>query len=121
MIVIVNADNDDHADNCEVDKDQGEGASGDTVNGLTVASNKPVLLIGGGRIRIRLQCQTPEDWAKDINNVMTWLRNDGIDNTEDDSREAFDLLQDDRDFDLTGSLFFEDHLLRLDRCIFDLL
>ena len=49
MIVIVDADDDNHADNSEADKDQGEGAGGDTVNGLAVASNKAVLLIGGGR------------------------------------------------------------------------
>jgi hypothetical protein len=35
MIVIVNADDDDHADDSEaVDEDQGEGADGDTVNGI---------------------------------------------------------------------------------------
>ncbi len=52
MIVIINVDDDNHADNSEVDKDQGEGAGGDTVNGLAAASNKPVLLIGGGRIGV---------------------------------------------------------------------
>ena len=35
MIVIVDADDDDHADDSEaVDEDQGEGADGDTVNRL---------------------------------------------------------------------------------------
>jgi hypothetical protein len=33
--------------------------------------------------------QTPEDRAKDIDNVLTWLRSDGVDLTKDYSPEAF--------------------------------
>jgi hypothetical protein len=36
--------------------------------------------------------QTPEDRDKDIDNVLTWLRSDGVDLTKDYSPEAFKKL-----------------------------
>ena len=54
MIVIVDADDDDHADDSEaVDEDQGEGAGGDTGNGLAAASKEDALVYQTKRFRLR--------------------------------------------------------------------
>ena len=73
MIVIVHADDDDHADDSEVDEDPRRGSRlrhrQRFGRGLQQTSS---FFAGGGCVRIRLQCETPEDRAKDIDNVMTW-------------------------------------------------